>query len=34
MVWEVARRGRRREALGVMSTAGGLVFYGDNTAER
>ena len=26
-------RGRRRERLGVMSTAGGLVFYGDNTGE-
>ena len=31
MVWEVPRVGGGASASGVMSTAGGLVFYGDNT---
>jgi alcohol dehydrogenase (cytochrome c) len=31
MVWEVAGVGGGASASGVMSTAGGLVFYGDNT---
>jgi alcohol dehydrogenase (cytochrome c) len=31
MVWETARVGGGAIASGVMSTAGGLVFYGDNT---
>ena len=31
MVWEIPRVGGGVSASGVMSTAGGLVFYGDNT---
>jgi glucose dehydrogenase len=31
MVWEVPRVGGGASASGVMSTAGGLVSYGDNT---
>ena len=31
IVWEVPRVGGGASASGVMSTAGGLVFYGDNT---
>jgi alcohol dehydrogenase (cytochrome c) len=31
LVWEVPRVGGGASASGVMSTAGGLVFYGDNT---
>jgi alcohol dehydrogenase (cytochrome c) len=31
MVWEIPRVGGGASASGVMSTAGGLVFYGDNT---
>jgi alcohol dehydrogenase (cytochrome c) len=30
-VWEVAKVGGSVTASGLMSTAGGLVFYGDNT---
>ena len=32
VVWEVPKVARRRTGSGLMSTAGGLVFYGDNTA--
>ena len=31
MVWEIPGVGGGGSASGVMSTAGGLVFYGDNT---
>ena len=34
LVWEVPKIGGGVTASGLMSTAGGLVFYGDNTAER